>query len=204
MATIVVPFRPGGKSRLAPVAGEARARLAHAMLADVLAACVPVGRTLAVTAPDARRARAVAAAAGAEVLDDPGRGQADAVAAGLRAVGDGPVLVINADLPCARPADLLALLGLLPAGGLALVRAADGTSNALALASSRLWEPLYGPGSAARFAHHADTIGVPWTAASLPGLVEDVDTAADAERLADRVGRHTASALAVLRATAAA
>ncbi|MBD0348320.1 MAG: NTP transferase domain-containing protein [Thermoleophilia bacterium] len=205
MATIVVPFRsPDAKRRLAPLSAEARADLAHAMLADVLAACVPVGRTLVVTAPDGARARAVAAAAGAEVLDDPGRGLADAVAVGLRAVTDGPALVVNADLPCARPADVLALLGLLPPGGLALVEAPDGTTNALALASPRLWEPLYGPGSAARFARHAEGIGVPWMAAPLPDLVDDVDTLADAELLADRLGPHSAAVLAALRAIAAA
>ena len=186
------------------MAGKPRTRLAHAMLADVLDACVPVGRTLVVTAPDATRARIRATAAGAEVLDDAGRGQGEAVATGMRAVIDGPALVVNADLPCARPADLLALLGLLPPGGLALVEASDGTTNALALASPGLWEPLYGPGSAARFAQHADGIGVPWTAASLPGLADDVDTLVDAERLADRLGPHTAAALRALRATAAA
>ena len=205
MATIVVPFRsPDGKRRLAPLPAGARATLAHAMLADVLAACSPVGRTIVVTAPEAARARSTAAAAGADVLDDSGRGQAEAVSAALRAVTDSRALVVNAELPCARRADLLALTGLLPAGGLAFVAASDSTTNALALASPRLWEPLYGPGSATRFVHHAEGIGVPWTTASLPGLVDDVDTFADAERLADRVGRHTAAALAALRATAAA
>ena len=46
--------------------------------------------------------------------------------AALRHVEEGPVLVVNADLPCVRPRDLLTLLGALPEGGLALVPAADG------------------------------------------------------------------------------
>ena len=48
--------------------------------------------------------------------------------------------------------DLLALVGAIPEEGLALVAAADGTTNALGLANARLFEPRYGPGSATRFA----------------------------------------------------
>ena len=58
------------------------------------------------------------------------------------------MLVVNADLPCAKARDLLTLLGALPEGGIALVEAADGTTNALALAAPHLFAPLYGPGSA--------------------------------------------------------
>ena len=67
-----------------------------------------------------------------------------------------PYLVVNADLPCATSRDLLALVGAVPDGGLALVAAADGTTNALALSDERLFEPVYGPGSAERFAALAD------------------------------------------------
>ena len=63
-----------------------------------------------------------------------------------------PYLVVNADLPCATPRDLLALAGAVPDGGLALAVAADGTTNALAFTDESLFEPLYGPGSAERFA----------------------------------------------------
>ena len=82
------------------------------MLQDVLAAAEPVGEVF---------------------LAGQGGGQGPAVEAALRRIGPGPVLVVNADLPCARPRDLLALLGALPEGGLALVAGADGTPNALAL-----------------------------------------------------------------------
>ena len=52
MPTVVVPFRGAeGKSRLARLPLEARAALARAMLADVLAACTAVGRTY-VVAPE--------------------------------------------------------------------------------------------------------------------------------------------------------
>src|SRR4051812_23231468 len=122
MLTIVVPFRgPGGKQRLAPLAEPERAAVAQAMLGDVLAACAPVGETVVVAPVEAH---AVASAAGAvRVVADPGRGQGAAVEAALTEL-DGPVLVVNADLPCATAADVAALLTALPAGALALVEAA--------------------------------------------------------------------------------
>jgi 2-phospho-L-lactate guanylyltransferase len=200
-----VPFRGAdAKRRLSPLSGSERGTLAHAMLTDVLAAATTVGRTLLVTSPRATDARCRAVSAGAEVVDDPGRGQSEAVLQALRTLDDGPVLVVNADLPAAQPADLLALLGLMPPGGLALVEAADGTTNALALSSPRLFERLYGNGSAARFRRHAEGLGIPWTDASLPNLAHDVDRLADLDALGGRVGLATAAVREGLLATAAA
>jgi 2-phospho-L-lactate guanylyltransferase (CobY/MobA/RfbA family) len=144
----------------------------------------------------------LAAQIGVEVVDDPGRGQGEAVAHALRSLDDGPVLVVNADLPCAQPAELLALLGLLPPGGLALVEAADGTTNALALASPRLFERLYGADSAMRFRRHAEGVDVPWVDAKLPGLAHDVDRLADLDALDGRLGPATAAARRGLLAAA--
>jgi 2-phospho-L-lactate guanylyltransferase (CobY/MobA/RfbA family) len=107
--------------------------------------------------------------------------------------------VVNADLPCATPRDLLALAGAVPDGGIALVAAADGTTNALALADAELFQPLYGPGSAARFAALGVSLRV-----DVPNLAEDVDMPADLARLAARLGPSTAAALAALRAEVAA
>ena len=103
---------------------------------------------------DDAAAKLAGASFGAELVADPGGGQGAAVAAAL-ADTDEPVLVVNADLPCAVPHDLRALLGATPEGGLALTPAADGTTNALSLAEPGLYAPLYGPGSAARFCEHA-------------------------------------------------
>src|SRR3954454_21349786 len=131
MPTIVVPYRGrGGKRRLAPLDDRAREAVAAAMLADVVAAATAVGRTL-VVAGELPRALDVPV----ELVADPGRGLGAAVAAALAHVTDGPVLVVNADLPCVTPRDLLTLLGELPEGGLAVADAADGTTNALALPS---------------------------------------------------------------------
>lgn len=189
MATVIVPFRgSAAKQRLAQLPETLRGELARAMLEDVLAAAREVGRTLLV-APER--------IPGAELVLDPGRGQGAAVEAGLAAAGEGPVLIVNSDLPCVSSRDLFTLLGALPPNGLALVEARDGTTNALALAAPRLFEPLYGPGSAERYRALGDSRTV-----EIPNLVDDVDTVYDLERLADRLGRRTRAALAGWRVEA--
>jgi 2-phospho-L-lactate guanylyltransferase len=140
------------------------------MMEDVLRACGRVGRPI--------------------VADGVG-GQGAAVASVLSGLPDEPVLIVNADLPCATPRDLLTLLGAIPEGGLALVAAADGTTNALALASPVRFKPVYGPGSAERFAG----LG-PSRRLEIPNLADDVDTLADLERLAGRLGLRTRAARA--------
>jgi 2-phospho-L-lactate guanylyltransferase (CobY/MobA/RfbA family) len=156
MPTFVVPFRPDGKTRL----GDPE--LARAMLLDVTAACEQVGDVL--------------------ICDGPG-GQGAAVAA-LLATLDGPVAIVNSDVPCVTPAELRELVDSAPA----LVAARDGTTNALAQESARDFRPLYGRDSAARFGLRR---------LELPGLTEDVDTSDDLMRLAALVGPNTRRALRV-------
>jgi 2-phospho-L-lactate guanylyltransferase len=198
MPALVVPFRGAkGKSRLQPLSPGARAALARAMLADVVAACSAVGPTFLVAPAGVAWSRATSVA-------DPGGGQGAAVRAGLRAAASalgaaGPFLVVNADLPCVSARDLLVLAGAVPSGGLALAAAADGTTNALALASPDLFAPVYGPGSAARFAALGDC-----RLLAAPNLVDDVDTLADLARVRDRLGPSTRAAFASLRLGAAA
>ncbi len=156
MPTFVVPFRPDGKTRL----GDPE--LARAMLLDVTAACEQVGDVL--------------------ICDGPG-GQGAAVAA-LLATLEGPVAIVNSDVPCVTPSELRELVDSAPA----LVAARDGTTNALALADARDFRPLYGPNSAARFGLRR---------LELPGLSEDVDTPDDLIRLAAQLGPNTRNALRV-------
>jgi 2-phospho-L-lactate/phosphoenolpyruvate guanylyltransferase len=197
MPTIVVPFRgEGAKLRLAPIEPPVRRELALAMLADVLAACRATGPTTIVT--DDGDAVERASALGASSIRDPGHGQGAAVAAALATVDAGPALVVNADVPCAVPRDLRALLAAAPSDGFALVQAADGTTNALALPRPELFRPLYGPGSAERFRRHAQSLRVDAVPVAIPNLTDDVDTLADLRRLQLRVGPRTHAALARL------
>ena len=58
------------------------------------------------------------------------------------------------------PDDLRALLAATPAGGIALVEALDGTTNALSISAPEAFAPLYGRDSAARFRAHARELGL--------------------------------------------
>jgi 2-phospho-L-lactate guanylyltransferase len=191
MTLVVVPFHEG-KSRLSQQR-HVRRRLGLAMLADVLAACAPIGRTVLVT-EDAEGAQ-VAVDRGIELARDPGEGQAAAVAAALVEHGPEATVVVNADLPCVVPRDLRTLLAETPAGGLAVVEALDGTTNALSLASPALFAPLYGPGSGERFLRHGRELGVEVASVAVPNLRDDVDTLGDLDRLKLRLGPHTQAAL---------
>jgi 2-phospho-L-lactate guanylyltransferase (CobY/MobA/RfbA family) len=157
MATFVVPFNPDGKTRL----GDPD--LAWAMFLDVRSTCEKVG--------DVR------------VCDAPG-GQ-NAALAELLARLEGPVAIVNSDVPCVTTFELQELSDSTPA----LVAARDGTTNALALERALDFRPLYGPGSADRFGLER---------LDLPGLSEDVDTREDLLRLAPFVGPNTRSALQAL------
>jgi 2-phospho-L-lactate/phosphoenolpyruvate guanylyltransferase len=200
VARIVVPFRgAGAKRRLAAVGDEARSALALAMLGDVLAACTALAPTWVVTEDAA--AKLEARDLGAELVADPGGGQGAAVAAAL-ARFDEPVLVVNADVPCAVPHDLRALLAATPEAGLALTPAADGTTNALSLAEPGLFAPLYGAGSANRFCEHALSLGRDAVQAPIPNLVNDVDTMEDLHRLQFRLGPRSQAALAMIAGAA--
>jgi 2-phospho-L-lactate guanylyltransferase len=198
MATTVVPFRGvDAKERLAPLGDPARAELALAMLGDVLSACRPVGDTILVT--DDGDARGVALDVGdVQPVDDPGGGQAAAVAAALEQLAPGPVLVVNADLPCVVPNDLRSLLRATDASGFALVEAEDGTTNALGLAAPDVFAPLYGPRSADQFRAYAERLGLDAITVALPNLRDDVDTVADLRRVGLRAGPRTQAAIATL------
>lgn len=192
MTLVVVPFHEG-KSRLAAERHVRRA-LGLAMLHDVLSACSAVGRTLLVT--DDAEAATETSDRGVALARDPGGGQGAAVAAALAELDEPePVLVVNADLACAVPHDLRTLLAATPLGGLALVEAVDGTTNALSLPAPQVFAPLYGAGSAERFLGHARSLGLEAVSVAVPNLRDDVDTLADLHRLQLRVGPRTQAAL---------
>lgn len=179
MPTIVIPYRGDAKRRLP---ASLQAAFAVAMLGDVVEAALAVGRVLVVTDDPS------VVPGSADVVRESGRGLGHAVAAGLALV-DGHALVVNADLPAATAASLHRLA----AAGLALVEAADGTTNALSLPDPAVFAPLYGPGSADRFRAHA-----PFVTIAVPELELDVDFDGDLERLTAAVlGPRTRALLAV-------
>jgi 2-phospho-L-lactate guanylyltransferase len=205
VTTVVIPFAGvEGKTRL-HASSRLRREFSLAMLGDVLSAARVVGDVQVVTA-DAEGA-AVASEVDAAVLDDPGRGQGAAVQAALRSLDPhlnpgAAILIVNADVPCVEPDDLRALLAATPAGGIALVEARDGTTNALSISAPEAFAPLYGPGSAVRFRAHAERLGVASFSVAVPNLADDVDTLEDLQRLQLRVGPRSQACLSSLMAAA--
>ena len=189
------------KQRLgASVAHSLRARLAAAMVADVLAALASarsLERIIVVT-----RERSLAAEAdrqGAIVLEDAAeQGQSAAVALGVeRALREGleRVLCIPGDCPALDPRELDALLG--TAGGrceqgagaeVVIVPDRHGTgTNGLLLSPPGAIRPSFGPGSFARHRSLALTAGVRWRVERPPSLLLDIDTGADLAALRARM-----------------
>lgn len=201
MVTVVIPFAGvEGKTRL-HASRRARRELSLAMLGDVLAAALALSEEVRVVTADPGGAE-LAREAGATLADDPGRGQGPAVEEALDGLAPGAIVIVNADVPCVLPADLRGLLAATPAGGIALVEALDGTTNALSISAPEIFAPLYGPDSAARFRVRAQTLGLEAVSTALPNLIDDVDTIDDLRRLHLRLGPRSQACLAGLPAEA--
>ena len=202
-----VPFRGrSGKRRLAGLLDdEERGRLVHALLGDVLAALLAVLTIERVL---------VVVPAGVELLErdvEPSVGASDrlvllperpqngdgpiglnlALARAQAVAGDagvGRLLIVPADLPLLRPADVAALLGRATAlwSGRGAVIAPDGAgtgTNALLLTPPAALTPEFGVESYRAHVAQAEARGVSSTAVHRPGLALDLDTPADVARL---------------------
>ena len=192
------------KSRLAPdLSPASRALLARAMFEDVLDAACGSGAAHVLVVTESAVLCALAEERGATALMTPARGTnaaAEAARVALAAGGRG-ALILHADLPCARPADVAALLR---ARGIVIVpdRRRTGT-NALLLPAGSALRPRFGPGSFARHVAAARATGEPWRAAVAPRLALDIDTIADLRtlrRAGQRVGTATRAALHAIAA----
>ena len=191
----VLPVKRFGaaKQRLARrLAPAARAELAEAMLADVLAAASAAHAlaTVAVVTAEPRAVR-LAGSAGAEVVPDPGEaGQSAAAADGIGhalAAGFERVLLLPGDTPLVAASDLDALLARAAADALEAVIVPDrhGTgTNALVLSPPDVLAPSFGPDSLARHRAGAQAASLAWRVERVAALEHDVDTPDDLDALA--------------------
>jgi 2-phospho-L-lactate/phosphoenolpyruvate guanylyltransferase len=201
---VLVPVKDPdvGKSRL-HVPAHLRPGLASAFALDTVHAAqeaAVVAEVVVVTADPGFAAEV--AELGFACIDDVGGGLNASLAAAAAAVRvrhpDARPVALCADLPCLRPADLVAALGELPDMA-AYVTDTDGTGTTLYTASYDGFEPRFGHGSAA--AHAKD--GALAILGDLPTLRRDVDdetSLAVALRLG--VGRFTQDVVSVLGAGA--
>ncbi|MBF6354763.1 2-phospho-L-lactate guanylyltransferase [Nocardia higoensis] len=190
-ALIAVKRLDQAKSRLADrLPAPHRARLVLAMLADTVTAAtaVPQIRTVTVVTPDATVTDLIGAL-GAHAHPEPAADGLDTTdglntalihaAASLRAEHHGAdLLVLQADLPALRPAELADMLDTAPPHGRAVVadHTGSGTAALLVRGGGEL-APAFGVDSARRHvAGGAVELGGDW-----PGLRLDVDTVADLE-----------------------
>jgi 2-phospho-L-lactate guanylyltransferase len=175
---VLVPVKAFGaaKARLAPTLDPAgRDALARVMATRVLAAAAPL--PVAVVCDDPEVAR-WAAAHGALVLPEPGRGLNGAVEAGVERLGGAgasEVLVVHADLPFAH--EVVQLTGF---DGVTLVpdRRDDGT-NVVGVPTKAGFRFHYGPGSFARHRAEARRLGLACRVVRDPELTWDVDVPGD-------------------------
>jgi 2-phospho-L-lactate guanylyltransferase len=187
------------KTRLRGALGPAaRARLAAAMLDDVLAAAVSTGWPVLVVT-DARSIAARARVAGARATVVSARGTRDGARRGVtRALRDGAdaVLIVAADVPLVRVADLRRIAAAGRRAEIVIVpdRGRSGT-NALYLRPPLRIAPRFGPAS---LAAHRRAAGKTGRLLAVSRLGLDVDTPKDLDalrRMKGRAGRHTRAAL---------
>jgi 2-phospho-L-lactate guanylyltransferase len=170
--------------RLAGVldAGQRRS-LMLALLADVVAAALAAdgARAVAVVTSD-DDAAATATRLGIPVVSDAGLPWNEGLAHALSHVLPAPagVLFLSADLPAVTVADVSALIAAVPARGVAVARARDAGTNALAVAPARLITPTFGVArSCAAHVALATAAGAEAVVVDRPGLSLDLDTPED-------------------------
>jgi 2-phospho-L-lactate/phosphoenolpyruvate guanylyltransferase len=186
----IVPVKPLGVAlgRLARVLdAPLRRELQMGMLADVLATCDATRSltgVLVVTADP--EAAGLAGAHGARVIADhtPPQGMNPAVIRGLSVAmdhGADAALVLTADLPAVRPADLEQVIAAVhPREGVTLVPSHEGSgSNALLIRPPNIFVPELGIRSRERHRTQALARGIALHEIEVSGIALDVDTPSD-------------------------
>jgi 2-phospho-L-lactate/phosphoenolpyruvate guanylyltransferase len=178
-AHVLVPVKrlEGAKSRLADVLSpDERTRLVLEMLAVVLGAVqnAAVGPVTVVSSEPLE-------IDGLPRFDDRGLPWNDALAAAVREVVTEPsVAVVAGDLPRLRAEEVRGLVAAMPERGLAVARAKDGGTNAVAMRPPGIVATHFGePASAAVHMDAGTRAGVEAVLLDLEGLAFDVDTAED-------------------------
>lgn len=179
-AHVLVPVKQldAAKTRLAGVLTQPeRAALVREMLGAVLRAVreAGVGPVTVVSAEPLELN-------GVRRFDDRGLLWNDALTAAMRDVvaASGCVAVVSADLPLLVPDEVAALVAATPERGIAIARARDGGTNAVAMRPPAVLGTCFGePGSAALHERLALAGGLEAVLLDLPGLAFDVDTPED-------------------------
>jgi 2-phospho-L-lactate guanylyltransferase len=164
--------------------GSERARLAAAMVQDVLAELSSVGLgPLIVVSGEPHLADVDAVT----VHDEREEGQSPAAILGLaraRELGCERALLVPGDCPLIDGRELRALATHAQSLDVAIVPDRHGTgTNALVLATDGSFEPQFGPGSRARHVQQAEGKGLAYEVVRVPSLELDVDTKEDASAL---------------------
>lgn len=185
----IIPLKAldAAKGRLAPdLDPSARRALTAWMFGRVLAACrgaEHIDGVLVVAGDEAAGALARAHAAAAVVEPRPGLDAALA-AADDACADEAATLVVAADLPLARPADLDRVCAVGERPGVVVAPTRDGGTGALLRRPPRAISTRYGPGSAAAHLALARAAGVPGLRLDVPALALDIDTAGQLQEAA--------------------
>ena len=188
---VLVPLKrlDSAKTRLSGLLLPAeRSELMLALLDNAVAAARAAHGVAAVTIV---AAEPLAGGRGAPVWDDRGLPWNDALLEAAReVVSEEAVVFLSADIPLVTPADVEALVAAIPARGIAIGRAVDAGTNAIALRPPGAMKTCFGaPGSAALHAQLALDAALDAVFVDRPGLALDLDAPADVERyLADAPG----------------
>jgi 2-phospho-L-lactate guanylyltransferase len=161
-----------------------RALLDHA-LAEVKRASPVSGVILVSSEPDSA---AIAQQHGVSHFDDRGLPWNESLAAAIaERVSSQEVAIVSADLPLVSAADVEMLIAAMPERGIAIARARDAGTNAVAMRPAGGMQTCFGtPGSAARHAELAAAAGFDAVIADIPGLAIDLDSPEDVRDALER------------------